>query len=236
MYKKILLTGLALSMAVPAFAEVTIGLPEDVNLLLVNGTEPEIDGGFFSSSSTAILPDGENQIVFRYVPSFKQGQEFEKMNSDVIVAKFTAENEKLEFEFPKYRNIRDAQRFNNNPDWKLVNESNQAIDITQDKLVYEGMQIGRDYEAEMIKFNAAGGAAAIATTNSAAYAAVTAAQASGQKVTVVPVAETAAATNATPTQLPETTAGTTEEEMLMFWYSKADDATKARFKAYVNSQ
>ncbi|ANO34397.1 hypothetical protein BCT86_06540 [Vibrio breoganii] len=235
MYKKILLTGLALSLTAPAFAEVTIGLPEDVDLLLVNGTEPEIDGGFFSSSSTAILPDGENQIVFRYVPSFKQGQEFEKMNSDVIVAKFTAENENLEFEFPKYRNIREAQRFNSNPDWKLVNESNQTIEMTQDKLVHEGMQIGRDYETEMIKFNAAGGAAAIATTNSAAYAAVTAAQASGQTVTVVPVAETAT-TNATPTQLPETTTATTEEEMLMFWYGKADDATKARFKAYVNSQ
>ncbi|GEM77984.1 DUF2057 family protein [Vibrio superstes] len=235
MYKKILLTGLALSLTAPAFAEVTISLPEDVDLLLVNGTEPEIDGGFFSSSSTAILPDGENQIVFRYVPSFKQGQEFEKMNSDVIVAKFTAENENLEFEFPKYRNIREAQRFNNNPDWKLVNESNQTIEMTQDKLVYEGMQIGRDYETEMIKFNAAGGATAIATTNSAAYAAVTAAQASGQKVTVVPVAETPTA-NATPTQLPETTTATTEEEMLMFWYGKADDATKARFKAYVNSQ
>ncbi|GEA51931.1 UPF0319 protein [Vibrio inusitatus NBRC 102082] len=234
MYKKFLLTGLALSLATPAFAEVTIDLPEDVDLLLVNGTEPEIDGGFFSSSSTAILPDGENQIVFRYVPSFKQGQEFEKMNSDVIVAKFAATDEKLKFEFPNYRNIREAQRFNNNPDWKLVNESNQAMEMTQDKLVHEGMQIGRDYESEMIKFNAAGGAAAIATTNSAAYAAVTAAQASGQTVTVVPVATTADA--AVPTQLPETSAGTTEEEMLMFWYSKADDATKARFKAYVNSQ
>ncbi|OBT13688.1 hypothetical protein A9264_13690 [Vibrio sp. UCD-FRSSP16_10] len=233
MYKKILLTGLALSFTSPVFADVKIDLPEYVDLLLVNGAEPAVDGGFFSSSSTAILPDGENQIVFRYQPSFKRGQDFEKMTSDVVMAKFTAKDKELEFQFPHYKNIREAKRFDKNPDWNLIDKSGNKVEIAQDKLIHHGVQFGRDYEAEVMKFNATNSAAAIATGNSLAYAAVTAAQASGTEVVVVPVASTQVAKDGT---VPQTTSATTEEEMLMFWYSKADDATKARFKEYVNSQ
>ncbi|CAM4172350.1 DUF2057 family protein [Vibrio neonatus] len=233
MYKKILLTGLALSFTAPVLADVKIDLPEHVDLLLVNGAEPNVDGGFFSSSSSAILPDGENQIVFRYEPTFKQGQEFEKMSSDVIVAKFTAENQELTFQFPKYRNIREAKKFDKHPDWALIDESGNKVAFAQDKLIHHGVQFGRDFATEVMKFNTTDSAAAIATSNSLAYAAVTAAQASGTEVAVVPVASK---TNNATASTANAASATTEEEMLMFWYNKADDATKARFKAYVNSQ
>lgn len=46
-----------------------------------------------------------------------------------------------------------------------------------------------------------------------------------------------------PENVSETVAATTAkdgenvaEEMLLFWYNKADEATKARFKAYVNQK
>ncbi|CAM3171134.1 DUF2057 family protein [Vibrio rarus] len=233
MYKKILLTGLALSFTAPAFADIKIDLPEHVDLLLVNGAKPIIEGGFFSSTSTAILPDGENQIVFRYQPMFKQGQKVEKVTSDVIVAKFAADDQQLKFQFPRYRNTREARQFNKNPQWQLIDKSGNQLEIAQDKLMHNGMQIGRDYAAEMVEFNASGSVAAVATANSIAYAAVAAAQTSGTEVAVIPVSPTGAETKA-PTSGAST--ATTEEEMLMFWYNKADDATKARFKAYINGQ
>ncbi|GAD79614.1 DUF2057 family protein [Vibrio ezurae] len=236
MYKKILLTGLALSFTAPVLADVKIALPEHVDLLLVNGAEPNVDGGFFSSSSTAVLPDGENQIVFRYEPTFKKGQEFEKMSSDVIVAKFTAKDQQLTFQFPKYRNLREARQFDKHPDWALIDKSGNKVAYAQDKLIHHGVQFGRDYQAEVMKFNTTGSAAAIETNSALAYAAVTAAQAAGTEVAVVPVSPSATDNAASNNSANTSANATTAEEMLMFWYNKADDATKARFKAYVNSQ
>lgn len=225
MFKKILFTGLALSLSVSALADVTIDLNDDIELLLVNGSEPEVEGGFFSTNKTVVLPDGENQIAFRYIPIFKNGKDREQLNSDVIVAKFSAADAKLQFEFPHYKNLREAEKFNHNPDWKMVNEKGEQVDLVQDKLIHNGIQIGRNYESEMVTYNAKGGVAAIAPL------AVVGSVATPAQLTEPAVANTA--NTATPSKAP---AATTEEEMLRFWYDKADEATKQRFKAYVNSQ
>ncbi|MEK6212945.1 MAG: DUF2057 family protein, partial [Vibrio fluvialis] len=91
-------------------------------------------------------------------------------------------------------------------EWTLRDQQGTAIEVKQDRLIKEGMQIGRDYKQETLEYNMTGGPAAITT----------------QYVK--------------PTSANGSTSDTTAEEMLHFWYGKADAQTKARFKQYVNQQ
>ncbi|MBR9876427.1 MAG: DUF2057 domain-containing protein, partial [Vibrionaceae bacterium] len=115
---------------------------------------------------------------------------------------------------------RDAEDNIKNLDWKLVDASGDAIAVKQDKLIKEGMQIGRDYVREVEDYNRTGGVAAIAVAGAMV-----------QPMTL-------------PAEIPDdmkqaraaAKADSTAEEMLHFWYQKADAETKARFKAYINQQ
>ncbi|MCL9776914.1 DUF2057 family protein [Vibrio methylphosphonaticus] len=212
---KILTCALLASSSTFAVADVTINIPESVDLLSVNAGEANSkSNGFFSSGETATLPDGTNQIVFRFEPYFDLNRE-ERVSipSKVVIARFDASNTTLTLEVPSYQNERQAKKDIDTFAWSLKDEQGNVIAVEQDVLVKDGMQIGRDYSREAEDYNRKGGIAAIAAAG-------------------------AVATTATPVTLPanvNTPAGdSTAEEMLIFWYNKADDATKARFKEYVS--
>ncbi|MCF7480435.1 DUF2057 domain-containing protein [Vibrio sp. J1-1] len=217
---KPLTCALALAMSSMAFADVTVSVPDDVSVLAANGEKVKLDGSFFASERTLTLPDGVNQLVFRFAPFFNQGNDRISVESDVIVTSFTASDSELALQLPEYRDIRDAEDNIKNLDWKLVDASGDAIAVKQDKLIKEGMQIGRDYVREVEDYNRTGGVAAIAVAGSMV-----------QPMTL-------------PAEIPEdmkqaraaAKADSTAEEMLHFWYQKADAETKARFKAYINQQ
>ncbi|MDH5979226.1 DUF2057 family protein [Vibrio splendidus] len=199
-------------------ADVTIEVPSSadalVEVLAVNEAKPDLDGGFFSSSKTITVPDGVNQIVFKYQLAFSQGNDREFVDSDTIIATFDAADTALTFDMPKFRNTNEAKKGLQNLDWKLVDENQNAISVKQDKLVKDGMQIGRKYPQEAREYNQKGGIAAL-TVGASAGAAVVA-----QPVTL-------------PAKI-DGNAANTAEEMLYFWYEKADAETKQKFKDYVN--
>ncbi|WP_210448970.1 DUF2057 family protein [Vibrio crassostreae] len=202
-----------------AFADVTIEVPSSadalVEVLAVNEAKPALEGGFFSSSKTITVPDGVNQIVFKYQLAFSQGNDREFVDSDTIIATFDATDTALTFDMPKFRNTNEAKKGLQNLDWKLVDENQNAISVKQDKLIKDGMQIGRKYPQEAKEYNKKGGIAALAMgTAAGATAAVV------QPVTL-------------PAKI-DANASNTAEEMLYFWYEKADAETKQKFKEYVN--
>ncbi|MGF1751164.1 DUF2057 family protein [Vibrio cionasavignyae] len=200
-----------------AIADVTINIPDSVDLLSVNAGEADTkSNGFFSSGKTATLPDGTNQIVFRFEPYFDVNRE-ERVSvpSKAVIARFDASNTTLTLEVPSYQNERQAKKDIDAFAWTLKDEQGNVIAIEQDVLIKDGMQIGRDYSREAEDYNRKGGVAAITATGA--------------------VAVTAAATPATlPANVNAPAGDTTAEEMLIFWYNKADDETKARFKEYVS--
>ena len=123
---------------------------------------------------------------------------------------------------PEYRNLRDAEEKIKDLDWKLVDDSGNTVAVEQDKLIKPGMQIGRDYVREVESYNKTGGVAAIAVAGAAV----------AQPVTLpAKIPEDMQQARATAVK-----SDSTAEEMLHFWYQKADAETKARFKAYVNQQ
>ncbi len=208
--KQMVLGALISSLSFSSLAAVSIQVPDSIDLLAANEAKPHLQGGLFSSSKTLTLPDGENQIVFRYTAYFNQGDERIAVQSNAIIAKFSANENELSFVLPEYQNQQQAEQNMGNLSWKLVDKAGLEIGISQDKLIKSGVQVGRDYVAESQQYNATGGVAAFATT--AQNMPITAAQATSQ----------ASSKDA--------------EEMLHFWYQKADSATKARFKAFVNAQ
>ncbi|CAK2838502.1 exported hypothetical protein [Vibrio crassostreae] len=202
-----------------AFADVTIEVPSSadalVEVLAVNEAKPALEGGFFSSSKTITVPDGVNQIVFKYQLAFSQGNDREFVDSDTIIATFDATDTALTFDMPKFRNTNEAKKGLQNLDWKLVDENQNAISVKQDKLIKDGMQIGRKYPQEAKEYNQKGGIAALTVGASAGVAAAVV-----QPVTL-------------PAKI-DGNAANTAEEMLYFWYEKADAETKQKFKDYVN--
>ncbi|MDW3125390.1 DUF2057 family protein, partial [Vibrio sp. 1974] len=120
---KPLTCALALAMSGMAFADVTVSVPDDVSVLAANGEKAKLSGGFFASEKALTLPDGVNQVVFRYAPYFNQGNDRLSVESDVIVARFDTANAELTIEVPKYRNMRDAEENIKDLDWKLVDGS-----------------------------------------------------------------------------------------------------------------
>ncbi|PFG58505.1 hypothetical protein ATG66_1055 [Vibrio sp. ES.051] len=214
---KPLTCALALAMSGMAFADVTVSVPDDVSVLAANGEKAELSGGFFASERILTLPDGVNQIVFRFTPYFNQGNDRLSVESDAIVTRFDATNAELTLQLPKYRNLRDAEEKIKQLDWTLVDASGQTIAVKQDKLIKPGMQIGRDYVREVEDYNKTGGVAAIAVAGA---------------VVAQPVTLPANSLE----EMKHTQTDSTAEEMLHFWYQKADADTKARFKTYVNQQ
>ncbi|MDF2153003.1 DUF2057 family protein [Vibrio sp. CAU 1672] len=206
---------LALAISGPALADVTLSIPDDVSILAANGRKAELSGGLFASSKTLTLPDGVNQVVVRYAPFFSKGNERVSTESHAIIARFTATDSELTFELPEYRDLREAEANIKQLELRLIDESGNAIDLRQEALVKPGMQIGRDYLREVEDYNRQGGVAAVTMTGTAVV----------QPVTLPAVAPDASVT-----------VDSTAEEMLHFWYNKADAETRARFKAFVNQQ
>ncbi|HDY7907563.1 TPA: DUF2057 domain-containing protein [Vibrio vulnificus] len=204
---------LAMSISSLATAAVTLHVPDDVTLFVANGQKAKLSGSLFASSKTIELPNGENQIVFQYEPYFSQGNDRIGVESNVIIAKFSANDTDLNFELPKYRDHRIAEQEIKQMQWQLVDEQGAAVTKSEDKLVKSGMQIGRDYAREAADYNQTGGIAAIGTA-----------------VSVATIKTESVADVETKVKAGDNTA----EEMLHFWYDKADEATKARFKTYIN--
>ena len=202
--------------AAPAvLADVEIQVPSSVDILAVNEAKPDLDGSLFSSHKTLTVPDGQNQIVFQYQLAFDKGNDREFVDSDAIIATFSTTNAVLTFDMPKYRNTAEAKKGFENLDWKLVDENQNTISVKQDKLLKDGMQIGRKFPQEAKEYNQKGGVAALTLGAS-----------TGTAATVVQ-----------PVTLPakiDGNAANTAEEMLYFWYEKADAETKQKFKDYVN--
>ncbi|MDF5602415.1 DUF2057 family protein, partial [Vibrio parahaemolyticus] len=151
----------------------TVRGTDNVSVLAANGEKADLSGGFFASERTLTLPDGLNQVVFRFAPYFNQGNDRLSVESDVIVTRFDATNAELTLQMPEYRNLRDAEEKIKDLDWKLVDDSGNAIAGDQDKLLKPGMQIGRDYVREIEDYNQAGGAAAVAFAGAATMQPVT---------------------------------------------------------------
>lgn len=209
-FKVAALTLLPLMVSSYASASVELQIPKQVDILLVNGEKPDLSDGFFSSKESLTLPNGENQILFTYKPYFDQGKDRSILESNATIGTFTAADTKLEFVLPSYRNEQEGMRKIKDLQWGLNDINGKTIEVKQDTLTKDGIQFGRNFQDEMTKYNHNGGSAAITIS-----ASLMTPQTPNQSIDVAP---------------------NTAEEMLHFWYQKADIETQKRFKLYINQK
>ncbi|MGF1754832.1 DUF2057 family protein [Vibrio makurazakiensis] len=199
---------IAMSASAISYANVTLNVPSEIEILAANEVKAKpVSGGFFSANKTLELPDGQNQIVFRYTANFDTSTERTSVASHPIIAKFNSTDSTLDFTLPNFRDKRDAEKKVHSVEWVLTDDSGEKIALAQEPLIKGGMQIGRDFERESVDYNRAGGIAAL----------------EGKQVHAV-----------TLPAIKMKDAQNNAEEMLHFWYEKADEKTKARFKEFVN--
>ncbi|MFH0256511.1 DUF2057 family protein [Vibrio rumoiensis] len=144
-------------------AEVKIPIPDSINLLVVNSLKPKIEKGGLFGTDTLVLPNGENQIVFKFQPSVMENDTLRKVYSEVIVAKFTAKNDELTFVLPEYRDLIQARKEIDDFQWSMLNSNQQQVNVIKEPLSANGVQLGRNFIEDVMDYNMRGGVAAITT-------------------------------------------------------------------------
>ncbi|MCS6155276.1 DUF2057 domain-containing protein [Shewanella baltica] len=240
-------TALMLVAVQPATADVNLNLPKNAEVLTVNG-KPAVKSG------NLVLADGINQIAFRYAAQYRQQADSVHYLSDVLIVRFDASAQTLTLTLPGINSARDAKKFDESPKLTLSNTQDEAVSFTSDKLIKNGIQLGRDFEHEILQYNLSNHPASLnlsmntATTQpNDAIAPVLASQPQIRQTAVVTstnliapavVSSSAAAVNDKAQQTtPATTPSQTEiSQMLDYWYKQANDNTKASFKAKINQE
>lgn len=242
-------TALMLGTIQPAMADVHLNLPKNTEVLTVNG-KPAV------KSDSVILADGINQIAFRYTAQYRQQAETVRYQSNVLIVRFDASAQTLTLTLPTINSARDAKKFDESPKLALLNAQDEAVSFTSDILVKHGIQLGRDFEYEILQYNLSNQPASLnitmnsATTlpnNTIAVSPTTAIsanqppvhQASAVKSTSLIAIESTIATS--DDQSSQTTSATTPSQaeisqMLDYWYKQANEDTKASFKAKINQK
>ncbi|QGS50226.1 DUF2057 domain-containing protein [Shewanella putrefaciens] len=249
-YQSILCTtALILTTVQPATAEITLNLPKNAEVLTVNG-RPAV------KSDSLILADGINQIAFRYSVQYRQQAETVRYQSDVLIVRFDASTQTLTLRLPAINSARDAKKFDESPKLALLNAQDEAVSFTSDILVKHGIQLGRDFEHEILQYNLSNQPASLNLTmntettipnNAIAVSSTTAISANQPPVHQAPAVKSTSLIAIESTistsndQSSQTTSATTPNQaeiskMLDYWYKQANEDTKASFKAKINQR
>lgn len=209
---------LSLALVSPAFAAVTFAVPNSVKIIAVNGKETK------SKDHQAQMPNGINQVVFRVDTELKGKTliDADRVQSDVLIMRFTAEETTLTLGIPEIRRERDLEEFNKNPEMTLTDKDGNAVVFAWDRLIKEGFQLMRDYEDELEEYNESKASAAVSLSELGVARA-------GKKVS-----RSVGAWNTGSETVEKSGDQAMTERMLKYWYQQADDDTRKRFWEWIS--
>jgi uncharacterized protein YccT (UPF0319 family) len=223
-----------LFLAATAWAEVNLQMPDDLKAVAVNGKEE----GYFAKTRLQ-LPNGINQIAIRLQKEFGRSVDDTEMEySDVFVIKFRAADESLRLYIPHIENKFDLERFNDNPDIRILNSSKTSTKTYVARLEKEGFLVMRNYEQELHVFNKSDSPAALKPNETQSKTP----DQNRENTSKSTPSNTKTYTVHERPQQPTTGVGTPSppqtknmsEKMLKYWYEQADEATREKFKESIN--
>lgn len=163
-YIKQIINGIVIGLLMTGVAQAKVELvvPEEISLAVVNLEKPQLKGGLLSSSKAVELPNGVNQIAFRYVKPFVKRDTVDNVYSDLIVLRFNAVDQEITFQMPDYRNAQQAKREIKQFDWQLLDATNQQpIEQISDIVPVSGFVLGQNFIDNIMQYNKNSGKAAI---------------------------------------------------------------------------
>ncbi|ARV25981.1 putative uncharacterized protein [Vibrio anguillarum] len=255
---------LGMVISASSYADVVVNIDRNLQILAVNGVEPEIS---FGHTNEITLPDGANQLLVRFDKVIHFGGNQNKYKSPAIVVSFNQSNSKVLLKpASMVKDETTAKAFDKNPAVVLTNAAKQSVEFQQDVLVTQGFSLIRDYEKELYQYNSQAKVASISALNQVGFnqkrgqAAPMPAQASETVISAEPVT-TAVPTSFTMVQYLYGEATSAEQQefanwafanraavnqplvsenklvtMMADWYQKTDKADKAAILAWLISQ
>ena len=221
----------------PMLLASSLTLPSTADIIAVNG-QP------IKAENTLDLAEGVNQLALRYTGSYRDRGSMERFESEVVIIRFNAENTSYQLVLPNISQAKQASRFNQQPEI-VINSTSGPSAIQTDVLIKNGLQLGRNYQQELAAYNQTQQEAAVSQFASAYAVAVPVAPVSIAPPQGVTTAATVAPVSLVPPSPIATSKSVVEpktieqdqaeiREMLDYWYSKANDNTKAEFKQSIN--
>lgn len=167
MNKLIISTLLGMVVSVNAYADVMVSIDRNLQILAVNGAEPDLS---FGHTSQLILPNGTNQLLVRVEKVIHFGGTQNKYKSPAIVVSFNQENSQVLVKpAAMVKDDTTAKAFDKNPAVVLTNAAKQPIEFQQDVLVKQGFSLIRDYEKELYQYNSQAKVASISALNQVGF-------------------------------------------------------------------
>lgn len=177
----------------------------DIHLTTPSQLKLEVVNGEKSNNQNPlVLKDGENQIAFHYEDRLRSGGEDIFLTSDVMLITFKGYDQHYSITFPKFSSEKQFDRFNDKPAITLTDSNGKPVPFEQGKLLKNGIQFNRDLVAEMAIYNQTSEPASLE-----------------QPVSIIIPAGSKSE-------------GEVAGQMLDYWYNKADEKTRAQFKARIN--
>lgn len=151
MFKKLIIASAFSSFMVNA--DVTITLPDEINILAINENKAEAIS-INSKGNEITLPDGNNQIVYKVNKIFNKGSsQSKKFSSSPFIITINAHNENLTLSLPVLNDSYDARKFNKSPQITLTSKNGNSYEFHHEKLELEGYSINHDYISQIKEFN-----------------------------------------------------------------------------------
>ena len=177
----------------------------DIHLTTPSQLKLEVVNGEKSNNQNPlVLKNGENQIAFYYEDRLRSGGEDIFLTSDVMLITFKGNDQDYSITFPNFSSEKQFDRFNDKPAIALTDSNGKAVPFEQGKLLKNGIQFNRDLVAEMAIYNQTAKPASLEQPTSI----------------IIPAGSQSE--------------GEVAGKMLDYWYSKADEKTRAQFKARIN--
>ncbi|WP_160174052.1 DUF2057 domain-containing protein [Endozoicomonas montiporae] len=212
----------------PAFAgvESTLKLPVRAELLVLDGkAAKDLD---LSRGKPIQLTKKRHQVVFELKETLGSGNNVEQFTSRPFVISFhPLDGHHYTIEAPRLLNRRQADAINRDPGSKItvVNEKQEEVAYEIATLPSRGIQIGRNYAADVRKFNM--------TDNEAAFPELAGAQVAESTHGFARAQQDTSIYSGAETNTPEE--NVMAERMLKYWFTEADSATRKSFLEWAAS-
>lgn len=208
--KLIAITALIVSGSV--FADTSVVIPRPYVTYLVDGKSHKNNG-------TIELASGAHQLVIRFEGNYSNRNSTNLVSAEPLVVNFeTNGKEQLTFDLPKIRDAVQANQFVKKQNLHLIHQETKAV---KDADIFvlpkkEGLQIGRDYQEELLAL--------------------------GKAFQQPIINEDGTISAANGTQLTNKAGVATDNkqlqtlEMLKYWYNRADPQSRKAFQHWIISQ
>lgn len=150
-------TGLIALMVAASAHATTLKLAPDIDLLVLDGRK--ISGSLLKGADGLELEQGQHQVLFRIEKSINRShQKTQNWVSSPLIATFNSQAKSITISLPALVTLQDAKRFEQHPDFQLINELGAVVESRRDRLTP-----GSDssYEQAMMSYNLKGNVASV---------------------------------------------------------------------------